>query len=134
MNLHLIARNAINSIHPDEVCILYRSTGQYHSYGKLIPKYADGIQVTMQVQTEKESILTHSQEDMGITQETRKFWLNATDPPISGVDRLNVRGGDLIKRQDGTWWLVTTVVKDFLKIGWISVKCTRQLEPPKGCV
>ena len=83
----------------------------------------------MQVQSPKPDSLAHLADNIGSVEATRKAWIKGPGFP-SGIRRPDGRGGDMIRRADGTWWLVTEVSEDFSKAGWISVVITLQVEAP----
>jgi hypothetical protein len=126
-------RNLIGTVNPDETVTVFHSAGSENAFGKVTPKYHPGEAVTAQVQVEKESALAHKTEAIGVTEVTRKFYLAAGPGDMTmGIDRPGGRGGDMIRRADGTWWLVTAVLKDFASSGWVAVRGTLQATPPEG--
>jgi hypothetical protein len=133
-NLHAIVRKSITGVHPDEECTLYMSAGQINDKGNIYPKYYPGIEVKAQIQTMREDTLTASEFGVGVTESLRRFYLYS-DPPgadvsVLGVYRPLLKGGDIIKRADGTYWLVTSIVRDFTKVGWICVLAVLQVDAP----
>lgn len=134
INLHSIVRSTISNIHADETVTLYQSVGVTVDRGRRIPEYLDPLTVQAQVQT------LSSQDILHMEQTTRgkvayKMYLYA--PTSSGlvpkgIERPLSRNGDMIRRADGTWWLVTGLIEDFSKSGWCLVSVVQQLEPPAG--
>ena len=131
MNLHGMARGLIQEVFPDETVTLYKSAGFVNIEGTAYPKWEEGREARSQTQTEKEDALAHLTGDLGETPVTRKFYLYASegDAP-QGADRPDGKGGDMIRCPDGTWWLITAVIKDFSRAGWVSVRGALQSAPP----
>lgn len=129
MNLHGIARNVIQAAHAEEPLTLYQSTGQVNEKGRLTPIYAEPLSVSGQVQTENDEKLYHayatSQDEI-----TRRIYLYTEKLRPAGIVRPQARGGDMIERGDGTWWLVTGVLDDFSGAGWVCVRVTLQVNKP----
>lgn len=134
LDLHGIARKAITSVHPDELVTLYMSDGQTNVKGEITASYRPPVQVMGQVQSLTPKDLDHS----GLTGQaavTRYFYFYSSPAPTenpNGLYRPLARTGDMIKRTDGSWWLVTTPDEDFSSVGWVRVIGTLQVNPPKG--
>lgn len=132
MNLHAIARAAITAIHPDEQVTIHRSLGQdVDDEGRVIPLYEEALAMA-QVQSLSDEKLYHSGL-AGQSETNRTFYLRAEANPLLkpyGVLRPLARGGDIIKRADGTSWLVNTVKEDFSDVGWVNVGATLQVKGP----
>lgn len=134
INLHSIVRSVITNVHPDETVTLYQSNGYAVDRGRRTPTYLDPLVLKAQVQTLSSQDLLHM-EQATRGKDSYKIYLYA---PTSyglapkGIERPLSRGGDMIQRQDGTWWLVTSLMEDFTKSGWCSVSVVQQLEPPVG--
>jgi hypothetical protein len=132
MNLHAIARRAVSSVNAEETVTLYRNIGHTSEDGVLTPEWAPPETVSAQVQTEKEDALQWANET-GSVVVTRKFYLFGTPlDRAEGIDRPRGKGGDVLKRTDGTWWLITAVLEDFSGSGWTSVRGTLQTGAPLG--
>lgn len=122
VNLHHVVRGAITTIHPDENCILYQSLGQKNVKGKVTPVYAEPKTIMANFQPLDSDTLKHL-EAMNDTQTSEQVFLYSdTSLPVSGERRLPItRNGDILKRSDGTYWLVTAVLEDWSWDGWCNV-------------
>lgn len=130
MNLHHLVRNAIPSVHPDETITLYASSGQVNDRGRVTPIYAAPVRVKAQIQSESDSTLNHAGR-MSLNTETKKAWFYGTPGQFpAGIVRPLSKNGDMVKREDGTWWLVTGVLEDFSSVGWVSVRLVLQVKEP----
>ena len=130
LNLHAIVRTPITALHPDETVTLYRSVGQSNVLGRIKPAYAEGVTIQAQIQTLSADEL-QQREDVSKTELHAKMYLNATEQdPVAGIIRLLLRNGDYIQRADGTWWLVTSVLEDYVKSGWQCLGIVMQLKAP----
>ncbi len=131
MNLHAIVRGAIPALHPDETVTLRQSVGQRNIRGRIVPVYAPAQTVTAQIQSLGSDDLRHA-EAVNLTQRDRKAYLFAPAPttPPAGIIRPLSRNGDMIQRDDGSWWLVTAMLEDFTASGWVCVGMVQQLEGP----
>lgn len=129
VNLHALARRAVSRLHPEETVTLYQSAGQINVKGALTPIYDAPAQVSAQIQSISDDALTHA-DRTGMNSHTRKAWFFQLPKPITTVDRATGRGGDVIQRSDGTWWLVDALSEDFTASGWVSVRLTWQVKAP----
>ena len=130
LNLHAIVRAPITMLHPDERVTLYHSIGQTNNLGRIKPVYAEGIQVNAQIQTLSVDELAQ-REDTSKTEIHAKAYMNASEvQPPAGIIRIEARNGDFLQRADGTWWLITSVIEEFAKSGWICVGLVQQIQPP----
>ena len=132
MNLHDIVRPIIPILHPDEDVLLIQSTGGENVRGVITPNYADPQLVIAQIQSMGSDEL-QAQNDVSVAGEQRKAWLYSdTVPGITpdGIYRPMARGGDLIRRADGTWWYVAGLQEDFTASGWVSVHIAEQITVP----
>ena len=131
MNLHAMANRLIRTVHPNETGLWVRSAGTGNVKGLLIPRWEPGVEVVMQVQSAAPESLAHLGDKLGSVEAVRKAWIKGA-PGVhpSGINRPEGRGGDMIRRADGTWWLITEVSEDFTKAGWVSVVMTLQVDPP----
>jgi len=124
MNLHAVVRSIIPAVHPDEAVTWYRSTGQTATdWGQVTRKYAAGVQLVAQVQSEGDAALYYANR-AGENSIVRKFYLMA-DPstPPASIVRPEARGGDYLKRGDGRFWYVDAVSEDFsANAGWVCVR------------
>lgn len=132
LNLHSVARGAVSALHPEETVALYQSTGQSNVLGRLTPVYAPAQTVQAQIQTLSPDELAHF-EAASRTKVIRKAYLFASvSLPPAGIIRPLSRTGDVVKRADGTWWIVSAVLEDFTASGWVCVGVTQQVEKPEG--
>jgi hypothetical protein len=131
MNLHVVANKLISRIHPNETCLLRRASGMSNDKGRMVPTFEPGVEVEAQIQSESADELAHQMENVGSIEETRKAFLYAS-PAAGPVSRPLAKGGDMLRRPDGTWWLVTAMMEDFTNAGWVLVRITLQVEGPEG--
>lgn len=132
MNLHSIVRGAIETVHPDEECVLYQANGQKNTLGKITPIYHVPINVKVNLQPLDKDTLRHL-ERVGDTKASEQAFLYSSDEiPIYGTQRLpQVRGGDFIYRpSNNTYWLITSVIEDWSVRGWANVGIVQQITPP----
>ena len=131
LNLHGIVRSVITAVHPDEGCTLYQSAGQKNVLGVVTTVYNPPQAIKANWQPLDSQTLQHL-ERMGDTKASEQVFLYSnTDMPVSGVQRVPItRTGDIIKRWDGTYWLVTSVIEDWSARGWANVGVTEQVTPP----
>ena len=134
MNLHELVRGCIPIINPDETVQWYRCTGQTTGdFGVVTPVFADPVAVIAQVQSESDASL-YFQQRAGDNSIVRKFYLNGSEPTQpAGIVRPDARGGDVLRRADGSWWRVNGVIDDFsLQSGWVCVRGVLQNTRPDG--
>lgn len=132
LNLHDIVRGAIPALHPDETALLVQSAGSQNIRGVVTPQYADAVQIQAQVQSVGNDDLK-AMNDTARTEIQRKAWLYSQTPGglvPQGINRPLARGGDLLRRADGTWWLVAALMEDFSASGWVSVRIVEQITVP----
>ena len=118
LNLHAIVRGAITSVHPDETVTLYQSTGQSNNYGIVTAQYAEPQTVKAQVQSANSADLELVERTSQNTVIMRFYLYASADTPPAPIVRPFARSGDMIRRVDGTWWLVTASPDDFAQVGW----------------
>lgn len=134
MNLHQLVRGCIPIVNPDEYVDWYRCTGQAMAdYGVVTPSFAEPVSVRAQVQSESDASLYY-QERAGDNSIIRRIYLDGDEPvQPAGIVRPAARGGDVIRRHDGTWWRVDGVIDDFsLQSGWVCVRVVLQNTRPDG--
>ena len=131
LNLHGLVRSVITAVHPDEDCTLYQSLGQKNVLGVVTTVYNPPQAIKANWQPLDNQTLQHL-ERIGDTKASEQVFLYSnTDMPVSGVQRVPVtRTGDIIKRWDGTYWLITSVIEDWSARGWANVGVTEQVTPP----
>lgn len=131
LNLHAVVRGVITSIHPDEACILYQASGQVNNKGVVKAKYNAPQQIKASIQPLDSQTLQHL-ERVGDTNASEQIFLHSDLAlPISAGHRLPLlRGGDFIQREDGTYWLITSVIEDWSRDGWTNAGVSQQITPP----
>ena len=118
MNLHQAVRAMIPVVNPDVTVTLLTSTGYTTAdNGNQIPTYATQAGVQGQMQALSSGDLAHL-DSLNIQGVLRGFWLNGS---IEGVNRLTMKGGDLIVLGDGRKWLVVRVLETWDASGWCHV-------------
>ena len=131
INLHAAVRSAITGLHPDEAVALRQSVGQQNVRGRITPVYAPEQTVQAQIQSLGQNDLAQAEQTSN-TRVDRKAYLYAPNPalPPQGIVRPLARNGDMLRRADGTWWLVTAMIEDFTSTGWVCVGITQQVDGP----
>ncbi|WP_297848788.1 hypothetical protein [uncultured Desulfovibrio sp.] len=131
INLHAAVRSAITGLHPDEAVALRQSVGQQNVRGRITPVYAPEQTVQAQIQSLGQNDLAQAEQTSN-TRVDRKAYLYAPNPalPPQGIVRPLARNGDMLRRADGTWWLVTAMIEDFTASGWVCVGITQQVDGP----
>lgn len=131
INLHAAVRSAITGLHPDEAVALRQSVGQQNVRGRITPVYAPEQTVQAQIQSLGQNDLAQAEQTSN-TRVDRKAYLYAPNPalPPQGIVRPLARNGDMLRRADGTWWLVTAMIEDFTASGWVCVGITQQVRGP----
>lgn len=134
INLHHIVRAPITNVHPDEALLWYQNLGAQNVGGILKPSFADPLPLVAQVQSESDAALMHA-DRAGMNTETVKVYLywNTQKAPLN-LDRFTAKGGDMFKRSDGSWWLITGLTDNFADVGWVSCRAVRQVNPPEVIV
>lgn len=127
MNLHQIVSGAIGSVNAHEAVTLYRCTGTTNTNGIVSVAY-ETENIIAQVQAPTAADLKMS-ERLADARHVKKFYINA---PASTINRFEETAGDIIKRGDGSFWLIDFIRDDFSPEGWLCVICTLQHEPPEG--
>ena len=131
LNLHAAVRGFIKGVHPDEDVVLYPGIGQVNIKGVVKAKYDAPKQVKANIQPLDARTLAHL-ERLGDTKASEQIFIfSDSDMPISAGSRLPItRTGDIIKRDDGTYWLITSIIEDWSKRGWVNAGIVMQLTPP----
>lgn len=131
INLHAAVRSAITGLHPDEAVALRQSVGQQNVRGRITPVYAPEQTVQAQIQSLGQNDLAQAEQTSN-TRVDRKAYLYAPNPalPPQGIVRPLARNGDMLRRADGTWWLVTAMIEDFTSTCWVCVGITQQVDGP----
>lgn len=127
-NLHALASAATAIILPSVRLTIYVSTGYTTSPdGTQVPTYQKIANISGDVQPLLPSDLQHM-DGMNITSETRKIYLTGR---YYGVNRVEVKGGDLIELPTssewpyGSLWQVVQVLEQYQM--WCSLGVVRQL-------
>lgn len=132
MNLHDLVRGAIPPLHPDEDVLLVQSEGMENIRGVVTAKFAAAVLVRAQIQSIGNDDLRAMNDTMR-TEIQRKAWLYSTTTAglvPQGINRPLARGGDMVRRADGSWWLVAALMEDFSASGWVSVRLVNQITVP----
>ena len=132
INLHSLVRGVIPVLHPDEDILLIQSKGQQNVRGVVLPIYADAMLMKAQIQSFSNDDLK-AMNDTSRVEHQRKAWLySETDlgQIPQTIVRTMERGGDIILRSDGTWWLIAGMMEDFSESGWVSVRIVAQETVP----
>ncbi|MBE1237491.1 hypothetical protein IHV25_07500 [Phaeovibrio sulfidiphilus] len=127
-SLFPLVASAIARVNAPERVRLYRSAGAQSRRGELEPLYEPPVEIRAWIQP-LAGDMAIPEADWTRISETRKAWLLLPDPAVCSVRRDEGRGGDLIERVDGSWWLVDAVLEDFTEPGaegWVSVRLVRQ--------
>lgn len=131
INLHAVVRQAINVLHPDEEIALYQSAGMVNQYGEVKTQYLPVQKVTAQIQNMSDAALYYSGMT-GMNQTVIRAYLHARESaavPL-GIVRPLGRTGDMFRRADGSWWLITAVTENFSGADWVQVRAVLQETPP----
>lgn len=127
-SLFPLVASAIARVNAPERVRLYRSAGAHSQRGELEPLYEPPVEVRAWIQP-LSGDMAIPEADWTRISETRKAWLLLPAPAVRSIQRDEGRGGDLIQRVDGSWWLVDAVLEDFTEPGaegWVSVRLVRQ--------
>lgn len=131
INIHGLIRGVITSIHADEEITLYMNNGQVNEYGVIRPSYAPPVTVKAQVQIDDPGSLEHRNHlDMN-TRSIRAYLYSLDNATLSSLRRLSNKSADFLKRQDGTWWIVVSMIDDFADCGWISIRAVQTMNGPE---
>ena len=127
MNLHAIVHNSIGSVNRHESVTLYRCTGTTNRSGVVSVTYEKET-LTAQVQAPDAADL-RLYDNLADAKHVKKFYMPA---PASTINRFESTAGDILKRADGSYWLIDTIRDDFSTEGWLCCLATLQHEPPEG--
>jgi len=125
MNLNNFVSGITASINPRLLCQYQASTGStVGANGKPVPSYASPISVLVQVQPLSSSDLKML-DALNLQGNFRAMYV---DMKWQGLNRPEIKGGDLVTEPDGTVWLVTTELEAWsASAGWTKVAVTQQL-------
>lgn len=130
INLHAVVRGAVRSINPDEIVTLYRSMGQSNAGGVVRPCYEAGEDVIAQWQPDEKEALEHAERVNSTSDSEQVFLYSEAAKPVAGLRRVPfARTGDMLLRGKH-WYLVTAVIEDWSRVGWINVTATLQNKAP----
>ena len=122
MNLRGLANSVTRQVNPNEVVTVQRSTGFTVGAGhKQVPQYAAGVVGAAQIQALDGKDLEQL-DDVSQQGDLRAMYWQGE---LSGINRPLQTGGDLVKRDDGSLWLVTKVLETWGL--WTKVAITRQM-------
>ena len=127
MNLHAIVSSAIGGVNRHEMVTLYTCTGTSNNGGVVSVTY-DKADILAQVQAPDAADL-RLYDNLVDARHVKKFFMPA---PASTVNRFEETAGDIIKRPDGSYWLIDAIRDDFANEGWLCCLATLQHEPPEG--
>ena len=124
MNLHSIVSSAIASINPFMNVSVQTSLGStMQPDGTQAPAYAAPMSVVAQVQPITSTDLRRL-EGLNLNGTQKAIYLNGS---VDGVERVNLKGGDLITLPDGTVWLVSMILEAWSDTaGWTKAAMTLQ--------
>lgn len=131
LNLHNIVRKAVTAINPDEDIILRQSIGEDNVAGTVTPIYSEPLDARAQFQTFSAGELYH-RNMVDEAEIVRKVYLYADTalPPFS-MNRSIGRSGDyILRKSDGSVWLIIGVNDDFSNVGWVCVTAKLQVDSP----
>lgn len=127
MNLHDIVAGAIGSVNQHEMVTIWRCTGTTNVKGIVTPEY-EKIERRAQIQQPSPSDIEHN-ERVARAGHSIKAWI---DVPVDTINRNTQTAGDIIERDDGSYWLIVGIREAYEREGWLSVLAVEQLEPPAG--
>ena len=126
MNLHAIVSGAIGSVNHHEMVTIYRCNGTTNTAGVVSVTYTPQA-IMAQVQAPNAGDLRLF-DNLADARHVKKFYLNAS---AHTINRHEETAGDIIKRADGSSWLIDMIRDDFSPEGWLCVLGTLQHEPPE---
>lgn len=116
MNLHKIANAHIAAVHPNETVTLYISKGQQNIMGIVKPLYLAPKEIDVQVQDDADSGLQLT-DTVNKNAISKRFYMNKFEADElltpAALIRQQERNGDIVKREDGTYYLITQVLEEF---------------------
>ncbi len=129
MNLHNVVRGPIGSVNAHETVKLYTCTGTANVKGQVVTTYTVS---TLRAQVQAPSASDLEQNDrLAAAKHRKKIYLDA---PAGTINRFSQSAGDIIKRADGSYWLIVSTGDDFSNEGWLYVLAILQVEPPSGTI
>lgn len=133
-NIHDVVRSAIPMLHPDEPCLLIQNTGQENVRGIITATFADAVDIKAQIQSMGNDDLRAMNDTSRVEHQRKAYLYSATPAGVipQTIVRTLERGGDLLRRADGSWWLITGMMEDFSASGWVCVRIVAQITIPAG--
>jgi len=125
MNLHNIVRGVISSINADEPITFFINVGQENVKGKLTQVY-ESSQRMAQIQAPSESDIK-LYDKLADAEHRCKAYIYS---PASTINRVSGSAGDMLQREDGTYWLIVGISDDFSREGWLCAMCVLQTKMP----
>jgi len=124
MNLNRAVGGITASVNPRLQCQYQASTGYtVGDDGTQIPSYAAAVPVLAQVQPLSSTDL-RMLDALNLQGNFRAMYV---DMKWQGLNRPEIKGGDLVTEPDGTVWLVTTELEAWsASAGWTKVAVTQQ--------
>ena len=126
MNLHAIVSGAIGSVNHHEMVTIYRCNGTTNNAGVVSVTYTSQ-DILAQVQAPNAGDIKLF-DNLADAKHVKKFYINAS---AYTINRFEETAGDIIKRSDGSFWLIDMIRDDFSPAGWLCVIATLQHEPPE---
>jgi hypothetical protein len=124
VNLNAIVAPLTAAITPRETISIQQSTGYVTAAdGSRAPSYAAAVSVLASIQELSSKDLAKL-GNLNTQEQQIAIYLPGR---WSGVIRASAQGGDMITRADGSKWLLTMVMEDWLATGgWVKVVATLQ--------
>ncbi len=110
MNLAQIALNSLGNLGKNEEVELFSSKGQVNNAGSVTTHYNTPILLKCLVQSEVEGELDHKNSKCVASYISRFYY---TKTSLSSLDSARGTSGDIFRRNDGTYWLITEIIDDF---------------------
>ncbi len=121
MNLHGIVTGYVNAVNPAVLCTMQMSTGYtIAADGSQVPSYATYIDVPCQIQAASYGDIQKT-AGLNIQGTRRSVYINGN---WQGLNRSEIKGGDIMTMPDGTVWLVAMVLEHWPD--WTKVAVTLQ--------
>lgn len=138
MNLHDLVRGSITAVAGDLPASLYVMSGDQRrgERGEMLPIFNAPLKVRAQWQSLKADEIILS-DGVSSASTVRKVYLYATSDAAGrpwAMWRPNGRSGDLLKDDQGNYWLIDAVLEDFSHEGWVCVQAVLQTVAPRFLV
>lgn len=124
MNLNRVAAGVVAAVNPRLICAYEASTGYtVGDDGTQTPSYATAVPVLAQVQPLSSTDL-RMLDALNLQGNFRAMYV---DMKWQGLNRPEIKGGDIVTEPDGTVWLVTAELEAWsASAGWTKVAVTQQ--------